>query len=77
MAKTVGITTGIVTRLILEGKISRRGVLSPIYKEIYEPTLKELQRNGIELREESNRVIDHRPKLWNSINIFLIKLLIQ
>lgn len=63
MAKTVGITTGIVTRLILEGKISRRGVLSPIYKEIYEPTLKELQRNGIELREESNRVIDHRPKL--------------
>ena len=64
MAKTVGVTTAIVTRLILEGKIPQRGVVSPIHKEIYGPTLDELEKVGIKLTEESTRIIHgHDPKL--------------
>jgi saccharopine dehydrogenase (NADP+, L-glutamate forming) len=55
MSQTVGITTAIGTRLILEGKITRRGVLSPIYKDIYMPIMKELERFGIRMIEESER----------------------
>lgn len=57
MAKTVGMTTAIVTRMILEGKIKLRGVLSPIHKEIYEPALKELEKYGVIMVEESERII--------------------
>ena len=64
MSITVGVTTAIVTRLILEGKITRRGVLSPIYKEIYEPTLKLLEGEGIRMKEESTRIVHgNYPKL--------------
>lgn len=55
MSQTVGITTAIGTRMILEGKIKRRGVLSPIYKDVYEPIMKELERFGIMMVEESER----------------------
>ena len=57
MATTVGLTTAIGTRLILEGRIPQRGVLSPIYKDIYEPILNELEKNGIKLTEESTRIV--------------------
>lgn len=43
MSQTVGITCGIATRLVLIGKIQRKGVLSPIYPEIYNPILNELE----------------------------------
>lgn len=62
MAKTVGYTAAIGARLILEGRIPQRGVLSPIYKEIYNPALKELERLGIIMLEESSRV-QPRPRL--------------
>lgn len=55
MSKTVGITTAIGTRMILEGKIQRKGVLSPIYKDVYEPIMKELERFGIAMIEDSER----------------------
>lgn len=64
MAKTVGVTAAIGTRLILDGKISKRGVLSPIYKEIYVPIMKELERLGVVMIEESERFnTTMRPKL--------------
>jgi len=55
MAKTVGVTAAIGMRFILEGRIKERGVLSPIKKEIYDPCLKELERQGIVMIEESER----------------------
>jgi hypothetical protein len=55
MSKTVGMTTAIGTRMVLEGKIKRRGVLSPVFKDIYDPILKELARFGIAMIEESER----------------------
>lgn len=55
MSQTVGITTAIGTRLILDGKITRKGVVSPIHKDIYEPIMRELERFGIAMVEESER----------------------
>jgi saccharopine dehydrogenase-like NADP-dependent oxidoreductase len=55
MAKTVGMTAAIGARMILDNRISLRGVLSPIYKEIYDHCLKELERNGVIMVEESER----------------------
>lgn len=54
MSTTVGITCGIATRMILEGKIAHRGILSPIHQDIYDPMLSELQKRGIEMIEESS-----------------------
>lgn len=51
MALTVGTPTAIGAQLILDGKISERGVIIPKYPDIYEPVLKELEREGIKLVE--------------------------
>lgn len=51
MARTVGFPAASATRLLLEGKISRRGVLIPIHPEIYGPILTEIARFGIVFEE--------------------------
>lgn len=51
MAKTVGLPVGIAARLILEGKISMKGVRVPIFPEIYNPILKELGGFGFDMKE--------------------------
>lgn len=51
MAKTVGLPLGIATKLLLQGKISSRGVVIPVVKELYDPILKELSETGIALTE--------------------------
>lgn len=51
MAKTVGLPLGIAARLLVEGRIKKRGVVIPIEKEIYDPVLRELNRLGISLVE--------------------------
>ena len=53
MARTVGLPLAIATKLLLEGKIKKRGVVIPIEKEIYEPVLAELTTLGIRLDEEA------------------------
>ena len=64
MAKTVGMTAAIATRLILDNKVKARGVISPITKEIYDPILKELEKLGVVMIEESERFKTvQRPKL--------------
>lgn len=52
MAKTVGLPLGIAAKLLLEGKITTRGVCIPVMKEIYEPILQELNELGIGLTEK-------------------------
>ena len=47
MAFLVGVPAGIAARLILEGRIPRRGVLIPLEREIYAPILKELAALGL------------------------------
>lgn len=51
MAKGVGLPLAIGAKLLLEGKISQRGVCMPVYKEIYRPVLKELIALGIHAEE--------------------------
>ena len=51
MAKTVGLPLGIAAKLLLEGKLSLRGVQIPVRREFYEPILAELSINGITLKE--------------------------
>lgn len=52
MAKTVGLPVAVAARYLLEGKIQRKGVYGPMYPEIYNPVLEELERYGIGFREE-------------------------
>ncbi|MBA3707141.1 MAG: saccharopine dehydrogenase NADP-binding domain-containing protein [Bacteroidetes bacterium] len=54
MAKTVGLPLAITAKLILQNKISARGVIIPTLKEIYEPVLKELETFGIVFEEKEN-----------------------
>lgn len=60
MAKTVGLPIGIAAKLILNGTIDITGVHLPTLKEIYNPILKELSKNGIvfEEREQSAKEAD-------------------
>ncbi|MBS1664483.1 MAG: saccharopine dehydrogenase NADP-binding domain-containing protein [Bacteroidetes bacterium] len=47
MARTVGLPLGIAAKLLLEDKLSIRGLHIPILPAIYEPVLSELQQQGI------------------------------
>jgi len=51
MAKTVGTPLAIVARLILNNRISLKGVQIPTHKSVYEPVLKELKDYGISFIE--------------------------
>ncbi|MGB3589628.1 MAG: saccharopine dehydrogenase C-terminal domain-containing protein [Tunicatimonas sp.] len=51
MAKTVGYPLGIAAKLILNEQVTRRGLLIPIHREIYEPILQELQKFGVNFQE--------------------------
>jgi len=53
MAKTVGLPLGIAAKLILNGTIDLSGLHIPILKEIYEPVLQELAKNGVGFTETS------------------------
>lgn len=52
MARTVGLPAAICTKLILERKIRKTGVIIPVYHEIYEPCLRELALTGIVFKEK-------------------------
>jgi len=56
MSRTVGLPAAIASHMILEGKITRKGVLVPTTPDIYEPVLEELEQLGIHL-EETTRTI--------------------
>ncbi len=52
MAKTVGLPVGMATLKILNGEITRKGVLRPIYPDVYNPILKELENYDISFKEQ-------------------------
>ena len=52
MAKTVGLPLGMAADLFLEGKIALTGLHIPVWSEIYEPILSELEKWGIRFHEE-------------------------
>jgi saccharopine dehydrogenase (NADP+, L-glutamate forming) len=52
MAITVGLPLAITTKLFLQGKIDRKGVVLPIHEDIYKPVLEELESFGIRFEEK-------------------------
>jgi saccharopine dehydrogenase (NADP+, L-glutamate forming) len=54
MARSVGVTRGIATQLLLDGHSALRkpGVLAPYTKEICDPIRKLLEREGVNMVEE-------------------------
>ena len=57
MSRAVSLPVAISARLILEGKITLRGSVLPIYPEIYNPVLEELEEYGIKY-EHQKRIIE-------------------
>ncbi|KAJ3373400.1 hypothetical protein GGF31_000833 [Allomyces arbusculus] len=53
MAKTVGIPAAIATEMLLQGKMTRRGVLAPMHRDIYEPMLNVLTKEGVRFVEKA------------------------
>lgn len=56
MSNTVGLPVAICTKLILNNKISDRGVMLPIKKEVYDPILEELEHFGIAFVEKKEKI---------------------
>lgn len=54
VARTVALPAAIGTSLLLQGKISLRGVRIPIYPEIYTPILHELESHDIVFKEQTH-----------------------
>ena len=56
MAKTVGLPIFFAAKLILEEKVSLRGVRIPVHKELYVPILKSLEKEGIKFIESTEQI---------------------
>lgn len=56
VAKLTGLPPAIGAQLILEGKIDKKGVVSPTMPEVYEPELEELKKLGIEFKETEETI---------------------
>lgn len=56
MAKTVGLPAAIASRMVLEGKITEKGVHIPVIPDIYEPLLEELETVGIFFDEKTETI---------------------
>ena len=56
MSRTVGLPAAIGVRMILEDKITDRGVLIPVKKSIYDPILKELENLNIGFTERIEKL---------------------
>ncbi len=56
MARLVGLPMGIFVKLVLEGRITQKGVNIPVMKEVYEPVLEELKEFGVEFTEKDELV---------------------
>ena len=52
MAKTVGLPIAMACDLVLNGKITDRGVLLPLKPEIYDPILDQLEKYGVRFEEK-------------------------
>lgn len=52
MAKTVGLPLAIATRMMINGRISQKGVIMPLKPEAYNSILDELAENGIQFTEK-------------------------
>lgn len=52
MSRLVGLPMGIFVRLVMNGKITSKGVNIPVMREVYEPVLEELKEYGVAFTEK-------------------------
>jgi saccharopine dehydrogenase-like NADP-dependent oxidoreductase len=57
IARTVALPAAIAARLILEGRISDKGVQIPVTRSIYRPVLDELKKLGISMNETVEEIV--------------------
>ncbi len=62
MSNTVGIPMGICAKMMLQNNIKLKGVRVPIYKEVYDPILNELEQFNITFKEKNIEP----PRLYNA-----------
>ncbi|KAJ3014576.1 hypothetical protein HKX48_005081 [Thoreauomyces humboldtii] len=53
MAKTVGLPAAIGSELLLNAQLTRRGVIAPMTKDVYQPMLHKLEAEGIRFVEQT------------------------
>ena len=53
MAKLVGVPCGIAVKQVLDGTISKKGILAPMSPAINNPLIEELKKYGIALKEQT------------------------
>lgn len=51
MSRLVGLPLGIFVKLVMQGKITSKGVNIPVMKEVYQPVLEELQEYDVVFKE--------------------------
>jgi len=61
MAKTVGLPVAVAALQIWKGNIKHPGVQLPIFPEVYEPILAELERHGIKFIEKQMPYFGYNP----------------
>jgi saccharopine dehydrogenase-like NADP-dependent oxidoreductase len=54
MARLVGLPTAIAAEMLLEGHMSKTGVIEPLYPEIYEPILEKLKEESVTFKVMSH-----------------------
>lgn len=59
MSKTVGLPLGIAASLVLKDKIHAKGLHIPVLRDIYEPVLRELAKEGIVFHETNPEATDY------------------
>jgi saccharopine dehydrogenase-like NADP-dependent oxidoreductase len=52
MARTVSLPMAIATHMIAQGRITLTGVQTPVHRQIYDPVLRELETQGIQMAEK-------------------------
>lgn len=53
MAKLVGVPCGVATLMVLDGRISEKGILAPLTPTLTKPLMAELKKYGIEMVEKT------------------------
>ena len=58
MSMTVGLPVAIASELLLNDKISLKGVVIPIHKEIYNPVLEKLEEFDLNINKKNILIVD-------------------
>ncbi|KAL1918036.1 uncharacterized protein VTP21DRAFT_3302 [Calcarisporiella thermophila] len=67
MAKTVGLPAAMATEMVLRGEVAERGVVGPMMKNVYTKILEGLSREGVNIVEKKQPVVDELRKVQRQL----------